>query len=134
MALLSGGEALAYLDDAQPGRVLITKIRGREFRFQRKPEQTLRSRTAPAAPLRHRVCLLSARAAENLENWGMSQPCHGGSCRHSHHTREEIDLLEADGTVRYLAGRNVAAWVQTRHLVPRKSGPVTVVQLVPIGR
>lgn len=112
---------------------MVTMVRGRAYRNQ--PKRRIIARINPQPKLARMVCLLSAWEAEALERFGIAQPCFGAGCRHHHHSREDISQMVIEGVLRWVAGsRNVAAWKEARHLAIRPSGPVTCLQLVPIGR
>jgi hypothetical protein len=121
---------MQHLESAEIGNVMVTKVRGRERRAGGIRPEVLATRQP--LKLAGQICLLSARAAEALENWGITHPCrHGG---HPHFSRSRVQAMVDNGDLRWLSGGNVAAWKQARHLAVRHSGPVTCVQLVPIGR
>jgi hypothetical protein len=109
---------IAHIESVSTGFHVITHVRGRVYRDQgrpKKPEQTLQSRIKHAAKKRRRICLLSSRAAEALEQFHVSQPCFGNGCQHAHHTRARIALLIKSGDLRWVGnGENVAAWVDGR--------------------
>ena len=109
---------MAHLETIQTGFRVVTHVRGRVYRDQagrKKPEQTLASRIRTHAKQRRRVCLLSAFAAEQLEQWGANHPCYGSLCNHAHHTRARIVMLVKSGDLRWVgAGENVAAWIDHR--------------------
>jgi hypothetical protein len=97
---------------------VVTHVQGRVYRQQagqRKPEQSLKSRTGVKAKQRRRVCLLSARDARWLEDHGISQPCFGSQCQHAHHTRARIADLVKRGELRWVGeSQNVACWPEAR--------------------
>lgn len=106
----------------------VTHVRGRVFRFEpRKKAQHLMS----ARPKeRRRVCLLSAQDANNLEQWGINQPCYGRGCRHLHLTRSAVAEMERSGVIRWVgAGKNVAAYTDGKTWRPAMSAGMTVLQL-----
>lgn len=82
---------------------------------------------------RRHVCVLNWTAAEQLEGYGVSQPCFGPACQHAHHTRARIEMLVKAGELRWIGlGQNVAAWVTDKTWKGVPSGPerVKVMQLV----
>lgn len=128
---------MAHLETVQTGLRVVTYVRGRVVRSQdrgTRPVQGVHDRLRSAAKRRRRICLLSARDAELLEMFGVAQPCSGQGCRHSHHTREEMERMVAQGDVRWV-GRteNVVAWRDARQLAVRRSAGVSTVQLVEVG-
>lgn len=123
---------MAHVEIRQTNSSVVTFVRGRVYRNDPKPTtHTLHNRTQVKAVRRRRICVLSHFAGKQLENWYVSQPCHGPKCHHSHHTREEVEKMVRDGELRWVGqGENVAAWRRPRYLAVRQSGPVTCVQLV----
>ena len=108
---------MAHIEQVSTGFHVITHVRGRVYRDKGRPsvEQSLRSRIRPNAKQRRRICLLSTEAANALEQFFVSQPCHGDKCTHAHHTRSRIVALVKQGDLRWVgAGENVAAWVDGR--------------------
>ncbi len=128
---------MAEIQTVQSGLRVITHIKGRVYRAQQgqrsnrhQREQNLSARTSGRPPQRRRICLLSARDARWLMEYGISQPCHGPECLHSHHTRAQIDVLVKSGNLRWVGkGENVACWPDPREW----RGMGEAMQLVPIG-
>ncbi len=136
---------MAHLETIRTGLTVTTFVRGRVYRQQQgqrreqrpRPAQSLQARMSLKAKQRRRVCLLSARDARWLEEYGVGQPCHGPGCTHAHHTRARINALVASGDLRWIGhSENVAAWPDARVWkgVP-SGGPMgpPVLQLVPVG-
>ena len=143
--LLVEGQRVAHLETIRTGLTVTTFVRGRVYRQQQgqrreqrpRPAQSLQARMSLKAKQRRRVCLLSARDARWLEEYGVGQPCHGPGCTHAHHTRARINALVASGDLRWIGdSENVAAWPDARIWkgVP-SGGPMgpKVMQLVPVG-
>jgi len=134
---------MAHIETVQTGFRVETHIRGRVYRNEpgkgsqgpnQRPAQTLQSRMRPAAKQRRRVCLLSARDARWLRDHGISQPCFGPGCTHSHHTRARIEMLVKSGDLEWIGeSKNVACWPDPREYKGARSGPVKTMQLVPVG-
>ncbi len=138
---------VAHVTMIQTGRRAITHVAGRVHCDQvgqrrqqngaRKPEQGLRARMLHAARQRLRVCLLSARDARWMEDYGIVQPCVGPGCHHSHHTRVQIEALVQSGSLRWVGGaENVAMWAEARTWKGVPSGGPTgpkVMQMVAGG-
>ena len=124
---------MAHLESIQTGNRVITHVAGRVYRQQpgrKRPEQSLSQRTRHAAKQRRRVCLLSVRDANWLEEYGVSQPCFGQGCTHAHHTRKAIEQAVKDGQLRWVGeSKNVAAWTDPREW----RGVRGSMQLVPLG-
>ena len=131
------GGTLAHLEQTTTGFKVITHVRGRVYRKDRghftKPSQSLKARVSLGAVKRRTVCVLSALAADQLESWGINQPCHGPTCTHAHHTRARIRMFIESGELRWVGnGENVAAWTADLTWKGVPSGPerVKVMQLV----
>ena len=109
---------MAHVESIQTGNRVITHVAGRVYRQQpgrKRPEQSLSQRTRHAAKQRRRVCLLSVRDANCLEEYGVSHPCFGPGCKHAHHTRKAIEQAVKDGQLRWVGdSKNVAAWTDPR--------------------
>jgi len=106
-------------------------VRGRVMRSQVIDHS--RRRSLEASKERRRVCVLSARGGNELEHWGMAQPCFGPGCFHTHQTREAIADLVAKGIMKWVGvGKNVAAYTYGRTWKAMPSGPQRekVMQLV----
>ncbi|MGA8730299.1 MAG: hypothetical protein WB608_16210 [Terracidiphilus sp.] len=126
---------MAHLETVQTGFTVVTHVRGREYRNRpgepKHPQNLLRRMNKTKQ--RRIVCVLSARGAEQLEAWGINQPCHGPLCSHGHHTRARITMLIESGELRWVGkGENVAAWVADLNWkgVPSGGTSVRVMQLV----
>lgn len=77
------------------------------------------------------MCVLNATSAEQLESFGINQPCHGDGCNHAHHTRARIQALIKTGELRWIGkGENVATWKDARSWKGVKSMGYQVMQLV----
>lgn len=134
---LSVWRDMAHVEVVQTGFRVVTHVKGRVYRQQpsaqrKQPEQSLNSRIRGAAKQRRRVCLLSTRDANWLEEYGISQPCFGPGCTHAHHTRREIERMVAKGMLRWVGdarAQNVAAYVDPRHWKGVKGS----MQWVPLG-
>ena len=128
---------IAHIETVTTGLRVITHVHGRVYRQQpgqkrKQPEQSLNARIRGAAKQRRRVCLLSTRDANWLEEYGISQPCFGPQCLHGHHTRKEIERMVKLGMLRWVGdakAQNVAAYVDPRHW----KGVKGTMQLVPLG-
>ena len=127
---------MAHIETVQTGFRVITHVRGRVTRYQagqskqRRPEQSLTARLQVKTRVRLRICLLSAKDAEHLEEYQISQPCQGPGCRHTHHSREQIAALVKSGDLRWVGGsENVAAWGNPREW----RGGGLAMQWVPLG-
>ncbi|MGA2890331.1 MAG: hypothetical protein ABSE51_19985 [Terracidiphilus sp.] len=117
---------------------VTTHVRGRVYRDQQgrasgrhRHEQSLKSRIGKTAKQKRRVCLLSARDANWLEEYGTNQPCFGDQCHHAHHTRKQVEQMVHAGQLRWLdpKTKNVACWVDPRAW----KGVRGSMQWVPIG-
>ena len=134
--LLLWGCIIAHVETVTTGFRVITHVHGRVYRQQpsqkrKQPEQSLNSRIRHAAKQRRRVCLLSTRDANWLEEYGISQPCFGPECKHGHHTRKEIERMVKLGMLRWVdeKAKNVAAYVDPRAWKGVKGS----MQWVPLG-
>ena len=135
LAFLFGGNELAHIQSVQTGLTVITHIQGRVYRQQRKREHSTASRIQPKAVQRRRVCLLSARDARWLEEYGVNQPCFGPGCTHAHHTRKEIERMVKAGTLRWVGDNsNVATYPEDRRWISRRSQGFATMQLVDVSR
>lgn len=128
---------IAHIETVTTGLRVITHVHGRVYRQQpgqkrKQPEQSLGSRIRTAAKQRRRVCLLSVRDANWLEEYGISQPCFGPQCQHGHHTRKEIERMVTVGMLRWVdeKTKNVAAYVDPREWKGVKGS----MQWVPLGQ
>jgi len=77
------------------------------------------------------VCVLSHHHGRLLEFWGQAQACSGPQCQHIHYTRETVDGLVRDGTMRWIGReRNIATYTYGRTWETRLSEGYEVKQLV----
>jgi hypothetical protein len=128
---------MAHLETIQTGNRVVTHVQGRVYRDQvgqrsgrHQREHSLASRTVGKAKQRRRVCLLSVRDAGWLEQYGVSQPCFGSGCTHSHYTRRQIEQAVKTGALRWVGtSQNVAAWTDPREW----KGVRGSMQWVPLG-
>ena len=133
----AGRLAMAHIQNVQTGLTVVTHLHGRVYRQQpgRKREHTTASRTQANAIQHRRICLLSARDARWLEEYAISQPCFGGGCGHSHHTRREVERMVKAGILRWVgAGMNVATYPEDYRWISRRSGGFAAMQLVDMRR
>lgn len=126
---------MAHIEHVQTGFRVVTHVKGRVYRHEsgRRKVRTVAQRLQPGVKKRRHVCVLNWTAAEQLEGYGVSQPCFGPACQHAHHTRARIEMLVKAGELRWIGlGQNVAAWVTDKTWKAVPSGPerVKVMQLV----
>jgi len=117
---------MAQIESVTTSGKIVTKVRGRVMRSQDSDRRFL-SRE------RRRVCVLSARGGNELEHWGMAQPCYGPGCFHTHQTREAVADMVSKGIMKWVGiGKNVAAYSYGRTWKAMPSGPLRekVMQLV----
>ena len=101
---------MAHLETIRTGFRVETRVRGRVYRSGGDVGRR-RVRVERKTVQRRLVCLLSSKAAWLLEEFSISQPCHGPECNHAHHTRAKIQALVQAGELRWVGkGQNVAAW------------------------
>jgi hypothetical protein len=128
---------MAHIETVQTGMRVITHVRGRIYRSQQMGPRAPKVRTilSTTKKLRRTVCLLSAKEAEWLQDFGISQPCFGPQCNHKHMTRSEVEKMVKAGDVRWIGeSQNVAGWYDPKHLVVRRSmGMIGCVQLRAVG-
>ncbi len=124
---------MAHIEQHQRGFTVVSHVQGRIYR--QKPEQSTAARTQRTAVQRRKVCLLSARDARWLEEYGTAQPCFGAGCTHAHHTRKEIERMVAKGMLRWVGGStNVATWPEDTRWISRRSNGFASMQLVDVGQ
>jgi hypothetical protein len=118
---------LAHLTVTETSGRVETHVRGRVFRKTHNKSTSGRQ----ASKEKRRVCVLSSCDGLALEVWNQNQACYGPSCRHLHYTREAVVELIKAGTMRWVGdGKNVAAFEQTKALMPKVSGGMACMQLV----
>ena len=122
---------MAQLQTTQTGFRVITRVQGRVCRR----EQSTAARVGKKAVERRRVCLLSARDARLLEEYGVSQPCFGLGCHHKHYTRSQVEHMVKDGMLRWVGrSQNVAAWPEDRRWISKRSQGFAAMQLVDVSQ
>jgi hypothetical protein len=124
---------MAHLQTVQTGFRVVTVVRGRVYRQQpsQRRQSSIATRIQPRSIQHRRICLLSARDARWLEEYGTAQPCFGPGCNHAHHTRKEIERMVKAGILRWVGeGQNVATYPEDRRWISRRSAGFAAMQLV----
>lgn len=122
---------MAQIESVTTSGKIVTMVRGRVMRSQVIDHS--RRRLPEVSKERRRVCVLSSRGGNELEHWGMTQPCFGPGCHHTHQTRESVADMVAKGIMKWVGiGKNVAAYSYGRTWKAMPSGRTRekVMQLV----